>query len=52
MKNKTEAYSVQVDKKQLEQAKAMVNLPEAIRALVNKLTKTKHCPCCGNRLKE
>ena len=52
MKNKTEAYSVQVDKALLEKAKDLVNLPEAFRALVAKLTKTKTCPCCGAKVKD
>lgn len=51
MKPKTEAYSVQVNREQLDRAKEIVNLPEAIRFLIDKLTKSKICPCCGNALK-
>lgn len=50
-KNKTEPYNVKVDSRQLEEAKNLVNLPEAIRALINKITKSKVCPCCGAKLK-
>jgi hypothetical protein len=49
--SKTEAYNVQVDKRQLVKAKVMINLPEAFRALVSKTVNEKLCPCCGSPLK-
>lgn len=51
MAKKTEAYNVQVDKELLEKAKKMVNLPDAVRHLVEQITSKKVCPCCGSKLK-
>jgi hypothetical protein len=48
---KAESYNVLIDKDQLVKAKAAVNLPEAFRELVSKITKTNICPCCGSTLK-
>lgn len=47
----SEAYSVQVDKRLLEKAKAKVNLPEAVRNLVSKIVEEDVCPCCGHPIK-
>ncbi len=48
---RTEPYNVQVDRKQLARAKDLVNLPEAVRALVAKIVEEKLCPCCGEPIK-
>lgn len=47
---KTESYNVQVNKNQLEEAKRLVNLPDAIREFIAKLTHSKICPACGSKL--
>lgn len=52
MKPATIPYSVQVDKKLLDEAKKKVNLPDAIRDLVYRITHKRICPCCGAKLKE
>lgn len=51
-KSKTVPYNTKVDEDQLIKAKSLVNLPEAFRNLINQITKSKVCPCCGSKLKE
>ncbi len=47
-----EAYQVKVNAEQLAKARELVNLPEAIRHLIETINKTKVCPCCGTELKK
>ena len=55
MKNKAKkeiaSYHVKVDQGMLAAAQSLVHLPAAFRQLVEKITKTKKCPCCGTVLK-
>ena len=55
MKNKAKkeiaSYHVKVDQGMLAAAQSLVDLPAAFRQLVEKITKTKKCPCCGTVLK-
>jgi hypothetical protein len=51
-KPRHQAYNIQVDYNILDEAKKLVNVPEAFRNLLEKITKTKTCPCCGAMLKK
>lgn len=51
MNTKKRPYNFTVDDDQLNKARKVVDVPELLRNAIDKVLKTRVCPCCGSEIK-
>ena len=51
IKQKLVNKTFKVDAKKLKDAQKKVDVPEAVRALIDEINGSSRCPCCAQKLK-